>query len=590
MKKLLYLAASALAITSALLTAGAPSALALSTPSITPVILPENYAGVGLPIFIVVYLGEGEDPTGTITFALYPASDTTCSGSPVSTASTPVSGDEFYTTGNGTEGMMANAVGEYRVVAEYGGDAKNSPVSTGCNEMIISVKAAAALHVTSSEPAVVGEPLTVIGTLSGAVDPTGMVTFAVYGLTDETCEEAPLLTSTDDVVGDGADSGEFVPETVGTYYVRASYSGDAENLPSTLGCEEGREARLTVSPASPSIDLNISEPVRTGGTIAATASLVGAFRPTGAVTFTLFGPTDPNCTGPPAATVTSVLVAGRASSGRLTTSASGGYHFIAAYGGDANNAPAVTPCGSADVAVGPAQPTIAVTPYSVKSGSEIVGEKATLVGAFEPTGVVTFTLFGPNDPTCEKRPRFRVIAPVIDGTADSEGLMTGAAGVFEIVAAYSGDSNNAVAVTGCREGLVKVTAQPSGTRTTAARVGPGDSALVVHLACHSRDRAPCRGTVKVTTVEHLTRGGVDGVSTASDGRSSTRTVSVGGAKYEIAASSTSMVSVPLNRLGRALLARRKALSVHITLGEDSHHGTHAVISGTPLAVTSAGRG
>jgi len=87
-----------------------------------------------------------------------------------------------------------------------------------------------------------------------------------------------------------------------------------------------------------------------GGTISDSATLVGGLSPTGNVTFELFGPNDPMCAGS-FVSATGTLVGATASSGPVMTGAAGTYNWVAVYGGDANNGPLTSPCGSETVNV-----------------------------------------------------------------------------------------------------------------------------------------------------------------------------------------------------------------------------------------------
>jgi PKD repeat protein len=76
-------------------------------------------------------LTGGLNPTGTITFNLYPPSDTTCSSTPALTQTVSV------TTGNGTYSTSNTAfhsttAGTWRWASTYSGDANNQAVSSAC--------------------------------------------------------------------------------------------------------------------------------------------------------------------------------------------------------------------------------------------------------------------------------------------------------------------------------------------------------------------------------------------------------------------------------------------------------------------------
>ena len=85
----------------------------------------------GSPIHDTATLSGGFDPTGSITWTVYSASDTACS-TPLATEGpvTVVSGQSAYTSPDYTP---ANA-GTYQWVATYSGDANNVSASTKCND------------------------------------------------------------------------------------------------------------------------------------------------------------------------------------------------------------------------------------------------------------------------------------------------------------------------------------------------------------------------------------------------------------------------------------------------------------------------
>ncbi len=113
-------------------------------------------------------------------------------------------------------------------------------------------------------------------------------------------------------------------------------------------CDGGVE----IPPPPPlGISTTPSGSVGVGGTISDSATVSGGLSPTGNVTFTLFGPTDPLCTGTPLSTTVGALVARTATSGDVVAATGGTYNWVAVYGGDANNGPATSPCGSEQVVV-----------------------------------------------------------------------------------------------------------------------------------------------------------------------------------------------------------------------------------------------
>lgn len=106
------------------------------------------------------------------------------------------------------------------------------------------------------------------------------------------------------------------------------------------------------SQGTPTISTTPSGSVPAGGQISDSATVSGGSSPSGIVTFKLFGPGNPTCTGTPIATRTGTLNgSGMASSGNVTTGAPGTYNWVAVYSGDANNVSVTSPCGSEQVVV-----------------------------------------------------------------------------------------------------------------------------------------------------------------------------------------------------------------------------------------------
>ena len=102
--------------------------------------------------------------------------------------------------------------------------------------------------------------------------------------------------------------------------------------------------------AGPSITTTPSGSVPVGGSISDSATVIGGDSPTGSVLFELFGPGDETCTTP-IATRTGTLTGGSAVSGDVTATVAGSYEWVATYSGDANNASAISHCGSETVQV-----------------------------------------------------------------------------------------------------------------------------------------------------------------------------------------------------------------------------------------------
>jgi hypothetical protein len=98
-----------------------------------------------------------------------------------------------------------------------------------------------------------GAAISDTATLSGGTNPTGQITFNLYGPNDATCSSAAIFTSTVTVAGNGSygSTPAFTPTAVGTYRWIANYSGDANNNATTNACNGANEnvvVTVTVGP------------------------------------------------------------------------------------------------------------------------------------------------------------------------------------------------------------------------------------------------------------------------------------------------------------------------------------------------------
>jgi hypothetical protein len=145
-------------------------------------------------------------------------------------------------------------------------------------------------------------------------------------------------------------SGDFTPSAAGVYRWIASYSGDSNNNPASGQCNDANES--VIVKASPTISTQASPDVFLGGSISDTATLASGTAPTGTITFTLFGPDNETCSGPPIFTSTKTVNGnGSYTSDSFTPSSQGTYRFVAVYSGDANNNAAAGACGDANESV-----------------------------------------------------------------------------------------------------------------------------------------------------------------------------------------------------------------------------------------------
>jgi hypothetical protein len=229
-----------------------PATDCTSTPTIatTP-------AGASVPVGTAIndaatVTGTGASPMGTVTFSLFPPSNSTCSdtGTAAVFTSPPVS---LVSTTPGVSTATGptytpTAPGTYHWVAAYSGHSGEgnnyAPVRSNCaDEVVLVSKAAPAIVTTQSAGGNIGIALTDTATVSGGFNPTGTVTFTLYPPSNLTCSATgtdPVYTSpAESLSGGTASSGSYTTTAVagaGTYQWVATYSGDANNSGVASGC------------------------------------------------------------------------------------------------------------------------------------------------------------------------------------------------------------------------------------------------------------------------------------------------------------------------------------------------------------------
>jgi hypothetical protein len=212
-----------------------------------------------------------------------------------------------------------------------------------------------------------GAAISDTATLSGGTNPSGLITFNLYGPNDATCSSVAIFTQAKAVNGNGPTSSTpFTPTTAGTYRWIANYSGDANNAGTANACNAANEI-VVVATLTTALTTQASSGVTLGATISDTATLSGGTNPTGTITFNLYGPNDAACSGAVIFTSTVTVIGnGTYSSASFTPSAIGTYRWIANYSGDANNAATANTCNAANenVAVTVVPPLAAIPTLS----------------------------------------------------------------------------------------------------------------------------------------------------------------------------------------------------------------------------------
>jgi hypothetical protein len=217
-----------------------------------------------------------------------------------------------------------------------------------------------------------------------------------------------------------------VPTHAGTYRWVLTYSGDRNNDPAgPTACGLDSET-VVVHPAQPTIVTVASGAVHVGTAISDSAVLAGGAHPTGTITFRLYGPDDATCTGSPAHVSSVEVTHGNDTyhSADFTPRIVGTYRWVAHYSGDHNNEPASSACGDPgeEVVVSQvplAQPELATTASAGGPAGSPIHDTARLTGGADPTGTITFEVYGPNNPDCAAPPAaVRVVT--VHGNGDYE--------------------------------------------------------------------------------------------------------------------------------------------------------------------------
>jgi len=380
----------------------------------------------------------GDNPTGTVTFNLY--SNPNGTGTPLFTdANEPLVGGVAT-----SKGYTATATGTDYWVATYNGDSNNSAVTSGAAlEPVVISPASPAIN-TKQQPATatVGSSIADMATVSGGDNPTGTVTFNLYSNPNGT--GTPLFTDTETLSGGIATSKGYTATATGTDYWVATYNGDSNNGPVTSGT--ALEPVIITPPGTPCIKTCPGGTVVVGSSavLKDTATLSGGNNPTGTITFTLYAPNGTTIVDTETVTVTGDGTY-RTPKGFIPT-AIGTYQWVASYNGDSANRPVAGRLGSEPECVIAATPALCTTPgcsVVVGSGAKMT-DSATLSGGANPTGTLTFTLYAPNGTTIVDTEKVTVKGA---GTYTTPtGFVPTAAGTYQWVVSYSGDSrNNAVA-------------------------------------------------------------------------------------------------------------------------------------------------
>jgi len=268
-----------------------------------------------------------------------------------------VNGFGDYNSGDFTP----SAVGTYYWIASYSGDNNYGAASTSCGDAnessVVNPVQPAIVTNADAGPVNIGQTIHDTATLSGGSNPTGTITFSLYGpflgTTDSTsCTAQKLITTYQVTVnGNGTySSPAYTTTAAGKYLWIAAYGGDNNNNSATTACNDAFESSV-VQPNSPA--LSTAPTVKVIHSDSATLS--GGASPTGSITFNLYQNT--TCTGSPAFTATKTVsgnatyTSGDSQQFTLPPPASTEFRWTVSYSGDANNNAASSACGAENVTI-----------------------------------------------------------------------------------------------------------------------------------------------------------------------------------------------------------------------------------------------
>ena len=454
----------------------------------------------------------GDNPTGTVTFALFGPDNLTCAtNEDQGSGALQTWTENLDKDGNASvppPGFTTTQIGIYEWTASYSGDSNNAGATSECGtEAVVISKVDSAIRTdqTHKDGAPVGTAIKDTATLTGD-DPTGTVTFFLYGPNDPNCVDNAdsglhwlqkwTVHLNDDGKASVPDPG-YTTSVAGTYQWVAEYSGDANNTTAKSAC--GNES-VVIGKSSPTIATVASAGGPVGTQIHDTAQVSGGDNPTGTVTFFLYSPSNATCSTNEdgAGAVWSGTFAlgsdGSASSAGspFTTTEIGTYNWIATYSGDADNKGASTACSDESVTIGMDPSSMTTTASAGGSTGTVIHDTATVTGSSDMTGTVTFTLFAPSDATCSGTPIFTsTVALGTNGMATSGNFSgTSIAGTYNWMASYSGDSHTAGSTSKCgsepvvivSSGVQGITTPGTGSAESLGQIGLGIELLLGGLA------------------------------------------------------------------------------------------------------------
>jgi uncharacterized repeat protein (TIGR01451 family) len=124
------------------------------------------------------------------------------------------------------------------------------------------------------------------------------------------------------------------------------------------------------------------------------------------------------------------------------------------------------------ITIGKATPTITTHASGDVPVHGQITDTATLTGGANPTGAITFELYGPNDPTCAGTPVQTTKAVNGNASYTSDPQTPSTPGAYRWIASYGGDANNVAITGGCSDPNEQVTVSPGGDLSVTGSGAP----------------------------------------------------------------------------------------------------------------------
>jgi lysophospholipase L1-like esterase len=450
--------------------------------------------------------------TGKVTYDMYPESG--CKGT------VKEAGEVTVTSGSipASNEMELEGGASYYWQATYKGDGLHQESKSACGKEVLTVKAKTTLSTALSGEDRTGEELEVVegaktsdrATLSGAgvSMASGTIKYDIYS--DPECEELLEEVDTVTVAGELAPSSSEVTLPVGTYYWRATYSGDAIDEGSTSACDS------EIAEVTPAVTTSLSGEGQSGeglevleGTgVKDEATLHGehASKATGTVKYNVYS--DSKCKELVKEAGEVTVTSGSIPASSEEALSPGTYYWQVSYSGDAENPAAKSVCGAEVVIVETATSLATSLSGEGKSGTEIdvkegaaVKDAATLSGAHasEAGGYVAYHVYA--DSECKDLVAGAGDVSVSSGVVPDSEEETLPAGTYYWQAVYSGDGTNHSITSTCGAEIATVTAPVStslsGEGQSGAEVEVEEEAGVKDVATlHGEHASTATGTVK----------------------------------------------------------------------------------------------